>query len=94
VCGQKHTVAGQSLERSGMGRTDWNMAGDLRQIGTRTKRTRFEVHLAGCGPEHWRSTQKTIPDDDANLVLLVVLVRVHQGFSLGSGFSAGTLSHY
>ena len=94
MCGQAHCSRAKLLERSGMGRTDWNVAGDLRQIGTRTKRTRFEVHLAGCGPEHWRSTQKTIPDDDANLVLLVVLVLVHQGFSYGSGFSAGTLSHY
>ena len=49
MCADKHTVAGQSLVRSGMGRTYWNMAGDLRQIGSRTKRTRFEVHLAGCG---------------------------------------------
>lgn len=86
-------VAGQSLEGSGMGRTDWNMAGDLRQIGTRTKRTRFQVHLAGRGPalafnpKNYSSCQLSTGTNTSTVL-------IHQGFSYGSGFSAGTLSHY
>jgi hypothetical protein len=77
-----------------MGRTDWNKpGGDLRQIGTRTKRTRLQVHLAGRGPalafnpKNYSLCQLSTSNGTATST-------VHQGFSYGSGFSAGTLSHY
>jgi hypothetical protein len=94
MCADKHTVAGQSFwsvrawaELIGMWR------GIFVRLGLGQSAPDLRCTWQGAD-QHWRSNQKTIPDDDANLVLLVVLVLVHQGFSYGSGFSAGTLSHY
>lgn len=71
MCADKHTVAGQSLVRSGMGRTDWNMAGDLRQIGTLGQSAPDSRCTWQGADQHWRSTQKTIPY--SNLLLVLVL---------------------